>query len=151
MLIVKDHREGGRPVAARDVFMNRVKYRFWSFSKHAANLKKIRIGDRVVLYVGGPKGGYFAGNATIASNPYPMSKIERDLTMGTPSKSFDYIVDLMDVEVWEKPVSFKDVCERLALIKDKTMPGAYLQGSVKKLSEEEFNMLRNTAALPKNS
>jgi predicted RNA-binding protein len=151
MLLVKDHRESGRPVAAQDGFMNRIKYRFWSFNKRAANLKRIRIGDRVVLYVAGARGGLFAGSATIASNPYPMSKIERDLTMGSPSKSFDYIVDLMDVEVWQNPVKFKEVYHGLTLIKNKNNPAVYLQGSVRKLNQEEFNMLRNTAGLPKDS
>lgn len=145
LLLVKDHRDQeGRLIKAREVFENRVQYRFWSFNKRAGNLKKLKCDDLVLFYVA-EKGGLIVGKGALASDPYPISNIEYKLALGLPSKNFDYIVDLKNIEVWPVPVEFKRVYEKLSFIKDKSKPYVYLQGSIKRLSEEDYNFICNLA------
>ena len=147
LFLVKDHRDQGKVIKAEEVLENRVKYRFWSFSKRAGNLKSLKRGDQILFYLAGRQGRRIVGRGVVASNPYPMSDLERDLALGSPSKKYDYVVDLMDVELWPVAVDFEKVYEHLSFIRDKGKPYLYLQGSIKRLSEEDFNLICNTAKL----
>ncbi|MEM4312366.1 MAG: EVE domain-containing protein [Nitrososphaerales archaeon] len=51
-------------------------------SKRSKNLKRIKPKDKVVFYLAGKEGGKFAGTATVASSPYEVSQLERELSFG---------------------------------------------------------------------
>lgn len=141
VFVVKDHVDGRRFVKASEVLQNRIRYGFWTLGKRSANLKRLKPGDKVVFYQGGKEGGKFVGTCAVSSNPYHASQVERRLSMGFPSAALDYVLDLRSIEVWEKPKEVQDLKAKLDFIKNKGNPRGYFRGSVRSISEEDYNAI----------
>jgi len=147
LLIVRDHKCNGRIVKASEIFDDRIKNGFWGLGRRAAHLKHLKIGDKVVFYVGGRDGGLLVGCGTISSEPYPISDTERKKGLCLQSENYAYIINISDVEVWSNPIPLKNICSKLSVIADKEKPYIYLQGAVRKISQEDYRTIYNASKI----
>jgi predicted RNA-binding protein len=140
LLIVRDHICEGKLVKAREIFEDRVKRGIWGLGRRAAHVKHLKRGDRVVFYVGGKGGGLLAGCGTLSSEPYPITEAERK-GLCLKSGNYTYLINISDVEIWSTPIPIRSVCNRLSFIANKEKPHVCLQGAVRKISEEDYQLI----------
>ena len=141
ILIVKDHQYQGRRIPALEVLRNRVENRFWSLSKRAPNIKRIREGDKVVFYVASSEVKGFAGTGVVASNPHPMTPEQKFHAFGTPSEAFDYSIELENPVLWPEVKEVEPLIGKLSFIKSKRRWGSAFRGGIKRITEEDYNII----------
>jgi len=141
VLVVKDHQHLGRTVPATTILMNRVKYKFWSLNKRTPNIKRIRPGDRVVFYVSSYVGKGFAGTATIASYPHPITPEQKFHVFGMPSEKFNYSIELEEPILWTKLLEPPEIIGHVSFITSRDKWWAWFRGSIKRITEEDYNTI----------
>ncbi|MEW6281977.1 MAG: hypothetical protein AB1758_25455 [Candidatus Eremiobacterota bacterium] len=69
LIIASDvHPYDGPLISAPDVYRLMMEHRCWEFPTAATYLERLRAGDRLVFYLGGNRGRYFAGEARVAGD-----------------------------------------------------------------------------------
>lgn len=126
---------------ADEVLRQRLADRFWGLGERTPNKRYLKIGDRIVFYVGIPFVS-FAASATLASDSFTLSEEQKDkYDHGKPFYRSDYGVILEDTQYWEKPRLVKDLIPSLKFIENKENWGAYFQSGVRQLSEDDFRTI----------
>jgi hypothetical protein len=142
ILVIVDGREGGKRVRAADILKQRFTDRFFGINERTRWRRRLKRGDRAVIYLGGSKGQKFVGNCTLASDPYKLGEEERvRMAHGRSFLDNEYGVRLGNIEVWEKPRSIRNFLSSLDFIIRKEHYGLYLQGSVRPLSEADYRFI----------
>lgn len=143
ILVVKDHRTADKKnIPAIEVLNNRVKYGFWSISSKNPYRRKITPGDIGVFLATGHDAKLFAGECTITSEPMPLDLAHKKLLEGYPSTLSDYYFKI-DGKLWEKPKEAEKVATKLSFINNKTKWYAYFQGTLKPISQIDYEIIRN--------
>ncbi len=101
------------------------------------NLSRVRGGDRALFYVGGRRGGKFAGRCVISSKPRSLLRSGRREEV----RGMDYVIILDKVEIWNKPRFVKSLVDKIGFIDDKENWGMYLQGSLVPIPDEDFELI----------
>lgn len=140
--------DSGR-LAPDEVLKQRLADRFWGLGERTPNRRYLKQGDKVVFYVGLPF-ITFAACARLASDSFTLSEDQK--SKYDHGKSFyhsDYGVILEDVQYWETPRLVKDLIPSLKLIENKQNWGAYFQGGVRQLTEDDFlTITENRITIP---
>jgi len=140
--------DSGRP-APDEVLSQRLADRFWGLGERTPNRRSLKQGDKVVFYVGIPFVA-FSASATLASDSFTLSKDQKSkYDHEKPFYHTDYGVFLDDVQYWETPRLVKDLIPSVKFIENKENWGAYFQGGVRQLSEEDFRTItENRISIP---
>jgi len=109
-------------------FTKRLEQRKWPIYNRTTNRNRLRAGDNVIFYLAGEDGKKFLGTARLGSG---LKKAEQ----------IDYLVDLDDIEIWEKHVKIHDVIEELEFIVYKRNWGVHFQGGVIRLSDKDYTTI----------
>jgi predicted RNA-binding protein len=126
---------------AEKILEQRLGDKFWGLGERTPNRRHLKAGDRIVFYVGTPK-RIFAATATLATGSFTLSKKEKEqFSHGKPFYRTDYGVKLENIEVWEHPRSVMDLVPILNFIENKAYWGAYFQGGVRQLAEDDFKII----------
>src|SRR5687767_4380003 len=121
-----------------EVLKLRMADRFWGLGEKTPNRRHLKKGDKVVFYVGIPF-VTFAALATLTSDSFPMSEdLKSKYDHGKPFYRPDYGVTLDEIQYWETPRFVKDLIPSLKFIENKENWGAYFQGGIRQLTEEDF-------------
>ena len=124
-----------------DVLKQRFGDKFWGLGERTPNRRYLQRGDKVVFYLGNPI-LTFAATALLGSDSFTLSEKQKSqYDHGKPIYHVDYGVILDDVQYWETPRSAKDLIPSLKFIENKENWGAYFQGGVRQLSEEDFRVI----------
>jgi len=123
------------------ILKQRLSDKFWGLGERTPNRRYLAQGDRVVFYVGIPY-TTFAATAILATDSFALSEDQKDkyghgLSLYRP----DYGVILDGIELWESPRVVKDLIGNLKFIENKENWGAYFQGGVRQLSEDDFRAI----------
>jgi hypothetical protein len=111
---------------------------FWGLGERTPNRSSLRKGDQVVWYVGRPVKS-FSGCAVLASDSFATTEEQRNrFSHGKNFYRSDYGVFLEQIQIWEKPLTVETVLTHLKFIENKRNWGAYFQGGVRQVSEEDF-------------
>lgn len=111
----------------------RIESATWPIFPKTKYKKKIKKDDRIAFYEAGQNGQKFTGEAMI------QNVVEND----DESKT----VHLSGIKIWKKPVSMHDVLPDLTFIRKKHSYGMYLVGGVRKIPEEDFNLILSKVKL----
>ena len=138
---VTSHREGSETLKAEDIFKLRMKDCFWGLGERTPNRQYLSEGDTIVYYIGIPQ-KVFGGTATLASPSFRLNESQREkYGHGKEFYITDYGVLLKNIEIWQKPKPVEELIPHLKFIENKQFWGAYLQGGVRQIPEEDFKII----------
>lgn len=143
ILIVIDHKVGKWKLKAIDVFRDRVKRGFWAINPETPNFKNLRKGDIALFYLGGKDGQKFVGKGILASEPHAVTQEQMRSLIGEPSSFFTCVVELDQIDVWDPPVPLDWVIQELSFIEKKDKWGVHFQGTIKSLSNQDYDIIEN--------
>lgn len=127
-----------------DIYLQRMKDGFWGLNPKAANITHLAPNDIVVFYLVGEYN--FLGTAVLDSENYKLSQMERQDLWHNKFFTAKNGVRLRDVIVWSKPISIRPIITSLKFIVNPNIWGAYLQGSIRKISLEDFKTITKQGA-----
>jgi hypothetical protein len=132
---------GNETFKAEDVFSTRMADSFWGLGEKTPNRKYLSEGDKVVYYIGWPD-KYFGGTAVLASASFALDDLQKKYySHGKKYYTPDYGVLLKDIDIWQKRKPVIDLLPQLAFIENKEFWGAYLQGGVRQITEDDFKLI----------
>jgi len=143
ILIVIDHKVGKWKLKASDVFRDRVKHGFWAINPETPNFKNLKKGDIAIFYLGGRDGRRFVGKGILASEPHAVTQEQMRSLIGEPSSLFSHGVELDQIDVWDPPVPLDLVFKELSFIEKKDKWGVHFQGTIKSLSNEDYDIIES--------
>lgn len=98
-------------------------------------------GDKVVFYVGSPK-KEFAVIATLASKSFTLTSEQKtNYGHGYEFYQLDYGVQLTDIQFLKPAIPIANLIPFLNFIENKDYWGAYFQGGVKQITEEDYKLI----------
>ena len=147
IFVVKDNKKGTEKKEGIEIYRQRMTDAFWGIGEKSSNRDYLEPGGLVVFYLAGRKGHAFIGTCTLASSYYELGKEERKRLLHGPFFQSDHGVRLAEIDVWKTPVSIHPLIKRLPLIKDPKIWGTYLQGSIRRISETDFNIIVGSSGL----
>lgn len=121
-----------------EILKVRLADQFWGLAEKTPNRKNLEKGDRVLFYVGIPFASMSA-SATLSSKSFSLNDSQKlAYSHGKDLYTTDYGVLLEDIHVWESPRPVKEIVPSLKFIENKENWGAYFQGGVRQISEDDF-------------
>ena len=116
-----------------EVFKKRIDSKTWPIFNQTGHKRELEVGDCIMFYKAGNDGQKFLGRAKIASR----LKSSQDKMVSNLS--------IDDVNVWSECPSIREFLTKLSFIKDEHNWGAYLQGGVKRLTENDYSIITQEA------
>jgi len=138
---VKDDKIGKRKKKGTEIYKKRMSDAFWGLGESVANRSRVKMGNRVVFYLAGVDGQKFLGTCTLVSAFHRLGKQEREKLAHGPFFQATHGVNLSDIEVWDSPKPIHPLLKRLGIIKDVNKWGCYIQGSIIRTSEDDYNTI----------
>lgn len=136
--IISDHvDERGIRTRGLDIFQKLMAKEAWGLHPSTAARAKLTPGSAIVFYLGG-KHQTFLGTARTKGEAYLDKSGASDgwyLEPGT------YRVDLQDITIWDRPKPIKPLLKKLSFIKNILSWGAYLQGGVRRIDEDDYRLI----------
>jgi predicted RNA-binding protein len=134
-------------LSAEDILKQRLADRFWGLGERTPNRRALQKGDRVVFYTGIPS-MTFAAVATLASDSFTLNEKQKaQYRHDQAFYSSDYGVFLDDIQAWDPPRLVKELIPALKYIENKENWGAYFQGGVRQLSEDDYRTIADNRGL----
>jgi len=126
-------------ISAREVIIARAGDRFWGIPENARHAHSLQRGDLIVWYAAGRNNQILMGTATLAGPLRQVGPDERDpFAHGTQRFRAEQGADLQDVDLWETEKPFHRLVPRLRFITNPARWGQYLQGSIIRVSAEDY-------------
>lgn len=110
-------------------FRKRIADKEWPIYIFTPNRKKLKAGDKVIIYLAGYEGRKFMGNCTLNS------------AIKKKEKGLDYSVDLTQITIWKRHLDIHDVLADLVFVKNKDSWGSYFQRGVVSISEKDYRLI----------
>lgn len=147
LFIVTQKKIDGRTLTAEDVLKQRLEDRFWGLGERTPNRRHLQDGDKAIFYVGWPF-RTFAASVSLATDTFKLSEEQKD-KYGHDQEFYraDYGVTLDDIQVWEPPRLVTELSPSLRFIENKEHWGAYFQGGVRQLAEDDFRTIVENRAV----
>ncbi|MBD3193183.1 MAG: EVE domain-containing protein [Candidatus Heimdallarchaeota archaeon] len=143
IFIVTTHKTDEENFESEKILEKRMKDKFWGLGEKTPNRKNLKKGDKIVFYLGSPK-KYFAGTATLATPSVDLSdKEQKELGQGIDFFSPKLGVYLKDVKKFKSPVPIENLIVHLDFIENKAYWGAHLQGAIRKIPKEDYDLITN--------
>jgi hypothetical protein len=149
IFIVKDAKNDQYSQKGLKIFEHRMGENFWGIKKEtengrkAANIEYLGEGDYVLFYLSGNEGHCFLGTRVLASGHKKLP--EEGAKIITHEKFLDWNegVDLKpdSVDTWTKPLPIERLRGKVDFVPVGENYGSYLQGSVKKIKQWEYDTI----------
>ena len=108
-------------------FLERIKMKKWPIHKRTNHRKKLRKGDKVLIYLAGPHRQKIVANVVLDSN---ITENGDELSIG-----------ISNVNLWKNQILLKPHVESLEFIKNKSKWGVSMQGGVVRITDNDFKTL----------
>jgi len=134
----------GQKVTGQQVYDFLMSKKAWGLHPTTQHRSVIQSGDHVIFYLAG-QGGGFIGTATLTSGSY-IDKTGESSNWWFNRSETNYRVDLTDIEKWDRIKPIQPILNDLSFIKNKKTKswGAYLQGGVRKITEDDYKIIINS-------
>jgi hypothetical protein len=129
---------GSYIVEARHIFEALASARRWFLPPYASFRAAMTGGDRIIIYIGGPRARQFVADAVLASGVRSLNAKDKSILSNLRLIDFELVVDFSSINVWTHPVPISPVVPRLGFIKDKRYPGQFLRHGVVRLAAGDF-------------
>jgi hypothetical protein len=123
--------------SADELFYRLKKNGRWHIGKGTQNRKKIKKGDKVILYQAGEGGRSFVGDAVLASDLQPPSEEEL----------FGFVL-ISQLHIWKKSLPLSKIRKKLAFQKKKNEWQGYFQMAIRSIPEQDYLNLLKEAEHP---
>lgn len=135
-------------LSGRQILQQRVADSFWGLGEKTPNRKTLRQGDRILFYVGSPE-CVFAANATLATDSFSLTPAQKE-EFGHGRQFFraDYGVMLENASIWPTIKSIRELASSLEFTGRRSDFGVFLQGGVRGISDEDYDLITNYEAAP---
>lgn len=141
LFVVTSQKADGQVFEADEILRQRLSDQFWGLGEKTPNRRALRQGDQVVFYVGKPYMA-FSATAILASDSFALTPDQkREYSHGKAMYTTDYGVRLANVSELDSPKLVKDLAPSLSFIENTLNWGAYFQGGVRQLSEDDFRVI----------
>ena len=142
VIITKDS-ETKPVVSGYRVQMKRLEDHFYGIKESSGNAKKLQSGDRAIFYLAGKEGGYYSADATLKTGLVELTPEEREALWHGPAFQATYGIYLEDdVNIWRRKVYLSRAIEEIpSYSRYQNNPGNAVRGTIKSLSEEEYQAL----------
>ncbi len=145
IFVVKQHKTDDVILTPDDVLKQRAEDKYWGLREKTHNRRSLKKGDKVVFYLGNPR-KTFAAAATLGSESFQLTdEQKKKYDHGIEHYRSKYGVFLEDVHIWDMPRSIEDLLPLLSFIENKLKWGAYFQGGVRQIPEEDFRVIMQSA------
>lgn len=135
--IISDHLDGdGTRISGEQIYHSLMSQRVWGLNPHTANRANLNEGDTLVFYLGGKH--FFLGTAVAVSGAHLNKQDDESNLFLNPGT---YRIDLDDVKIWTRPKPIRPLLKKLSFIKNVDHWGPYLQGGVRKISENDYKAI----------
>ena len=124
---------------AENVYLNRMGHGLWGIGANTPNRHNLHEGDKIVFYLTSPTMA-FVGTATISSTVLGESEQDKLRTERVFSGA-KRGVRLTDIDIWSERKAIKPLLEDLRFVKNKESWGTHLQGGIRGISEEDFELI----------
>jgi hypothetical protein len=131
---------GGYDVAARQIFACLTAAKRWLLPSYACYARALRRGDRVLIYIAGPRERVFTADAVLAAGVREMNQQDRQIAAELRLLDFEQAVDFDRISLWTVPVPLSPLTTSLRFIRDKRYPGQYLRHGVVRLEPGDFDV-----------
>jgi len=116
----------------------------WLYSPLTYNLKRIKPGDMVLLYLAGEGRRCFTASFEIAEN-IRENTLEINGEAKLLNDFYPLATKIKNINQFRKPVKITAVKEQLNFIKDKKNYGLFFRQATKLIEEEDFNFIISSA------
>ncbi|MGI6662657.1 MAG: EVE domain-containing protein [Bacillota bacterium] len=144
IFVVNDLRIGSTSLSGVDIVDELLEKELWVYSYNAPLVNRLRVDDRVLVYIAGPRHRWFegsfriAGNVTAGRRPVQLNPIlERMFPLWSP---------IREIQRWSRPVPAIEVIPHLEFIKDKRYWGLHFRQSVKQINDRDYELIVALAA-----
>lgn len=138
---VTQQKSDGELYSPDDILAHRMKDLFWGLGEKTPNRKSLSKGDRVVFYVGLPF-KHFAASAVLSSDSFQLNNDQKKkFAHGKKLYTTDFGVSLSEIQMWTSPRTVDQIVQHLKFIENKQNWGAYFQGGVRQVSDEDFRII----------
>lgn len=128
--------------AGYEVARERLCRGLWALYRRTPNRERIKTGDEIVVYAAGSKRGgmCFVGSATVSQALVPGRPLENfdgNLLSDAPVR----VIELKHVNLFDEPLSIREVRDELAFISQHKRWGVMLQGGCRRISSEDYEAI----------
>lgn len=138
---VIDQRIGQEEKKGIEIYKKRMSDAFWGLSERTPNHKWLKEDDYVIFYLGRSEGKKFLGTSVLSSGYYELDEKEKKKLHHGPFFQSNHGVKLKNIEVWDEPINIHSVAKRLKFIRNKQIWWTYLQGGIREISEDDYNVI----------
>jgi hypothetical protein len=146
---VKDDQNARYRRKGIEIYRHRMLESFWGLREYnsdgrkAANIRSLKIDDKVVFYLIGEFGKQFLGTAKIASQFVTLEKNEIDKLSHEEFLDWNQGVYLNDIVSWNKTLPIERLRGKVTFVPSDTNYGSFFQGSIKGISRTDFGEIEN--------
>lgn len=142
IFIVNDLGFGEILLSAENIADSLLDAQHWLYSPTTPNVRKIDIGDRVILYLAGRNRRYFCASFEIAG-PITQTLPKIAGPVGDfLTQVFSLSSLITNIERWTTPVPAKPIKEDLEFITDKKNWGLHFRQSTKIISDADYDRIQ---------
>lgn len=134
IFIGKDEPQASGKRTAIQIYSDDMRNHFWGINEKARSIDKLKIGHRVVFYLGDSGGKSFYGTATLGSSYLKKTQAQKR------GQKFSG-VELVNIDPWEEPKLLDNYVENLKFIKNKSDYRQYLRGSVHEIDSDDYTTI----------
>lgn len=145
MTLVNDVPIGPREsINAKDIVKTLFDKGLWPFKEGSPNLKKLKINDRLLIYICGHKRRYFYGELELTSKIKPLNEnkeieqIAKKLGLVWMSVFAEFKV----ITVFDPPIKMLPLIESLSFITEKKNYGLNLRLPIIAMSKDDYDIIR---------
>jgi hypothetical protein len=141
---VRDDRNDQFSRKGIEIYEHNMKDGFWGLrgtvkdGKKAANVSRLRKGDKVVFYLVGSGGQCFLGTCVIDSAFRSLTLKEISVIVHKEYLDWNQGVFISDIDQWKNPLPIKQLRGKISVVPKGKNYGSYLQGSVKSISKQDY-------------
>ena len=127
-------------IDGNNIAENLLKNELFRFSNSTHN-KKIKNGDKVLLYIAGKGNRMFYGTFTIAGD-IKENVVKEQVELDKPFYDlFPFSREISDIKIFEKPIYMVEVKDKLPFIKDKKNWGLFIRHAITPISKEDYDYI----------
>lgn len=141
LFTVKDAKIGTMKKKGIEIYRQRMADRFWGLGERVSNRYYLEPGDKVVFYLAGIDGHKLLGTCILDSGYYALSEEDKQNLWHGPFFRSAHGVWLKEVRAWKSPKSIHSLIRKLQFIEDPFVWGTYLQGSIRRISDDDYNTI----------
>lgn len=141
IFVVNDDKIGKEKKKGIEIYNQRMSDAFWGIGERTPNRKRLKKGDKVVFYLAGSEGQKFLGTCTLVSGFDELGKEEWEKTRHGPFFQTRHGAKLKDIERWDTLRPIHPLIENLGFIAKPEIWGNYLQGGIRSISEDDYNLI----------